>query len=165
MFRQFNFFIKKSLSSVPEPMVKRIVYQTLLAVNFCHQHHVSKIWAGHSKTYKMMCAQQRLRSACAFTQSSACASARSDPSLYGWHGEALGACLLKVCPVKTFRLHRCAGWSKQAVLSLCLAHLSFYKFSMSLLKCLHKVWNAFSTLKICCGTMVFVWKIIHSFST
>ncbi|XP_052273246.1 cyclin-dependent kinase-like 1 isoform X2 [Dreissena polymorpha] len=24
---------------VPEPMVKRIIYQILLAVNFCHQHH------------------------------------------------------------------------------------------------------------------------------
>lgn len=30
-----------SIYSVPEPMVKRIVYQVLLAVNFCHQHHVS----------------------------------------------------------------------------------------------------------------------------
>lgn len=28
------------LYSVPEPLVKRIIYQTLLAVNFCHQHNV-----------------------------------------------------------------------------------------------------------------------------
>ena len=36
-----------SIFRLPEPMVKRIIYQTLLAVNFCHQYNVSKLLLFH----------------------------------------------------------------------------------------------------------------------
>jgi len=36
-----SFRIQKYSKGVPEHLTKRIVYQTLSAVNFCHQHNVS----------------------------------------------------------------------------------------------------------------------------
>ena len=55
-----------------------------------------------------MCAQRRLKSACA--------SAQSDLSLPYPHGQILHLCLSKMCQMKSLiRLFECAGWSESSV--------------------------------------------------
>ena len=36
--------LEKYPRGVPEPIVKRIMWQTINAVNFCHKHNVSKFF-------------------------------------------------------------------------------------------------------------------------